>query len=203
MELNAYLQQLSSEVTLMGIIIVVEIAFFGLWAVLYLRRQALALKRAADIEEQRNSFLIRSRRDRLADEIKIKSAIMWFNEVLGRLLDYPIKLIDTPIVVKDLALVVGLADNGKSVAISRQRPKALEKAFKRTGQNGRGMDATDADAAFSIVKGAKPHRAALVDRDTSDVFDLEVKKAGEMLGVDWGESDELWFYIGASKGARE
>lgn len=201
MELNAYLQQLSDQITLIGIIIVLEIVFFGVWAVLYLRRQALALKRSAEIEEQRNSFLIRSRRDRLANEIKIDNAIAWINTILGQLLDYPIKLIETPFVVKDMAVVVGLADNGKSVAISTQRPQALERAFKRTGQNGRGMDATDIDAAFSIVKGAKAHRAALVDRDTSDVFDLEVKKAGSLLGIDWGESDELWFYVGASKGS--
>ena len=75
MELNAYLQQLSDQITLIGIIIVLEIVFFGVWAVLYLRRQALALKRTAEIEEQRNSSLIRSRRDRLANEIKIDNAI--------------------------------------------------------------------------------------------------------------------------------
>jgi len=201
-ELNTYFQQLSNEITLFSVIIVLEIAVFGIWAVIYLRRQAMALKRTADIEEQRNSFLIRSRRDKLAGEIEINNPLSWLNNILTPRLDFPIELIDTPFVVKEQAVVVGLADNGKSVAVSTLGPKDLAKAFKRASQNGQGMDVSDMDAAQSIVKGARPYRAALVDRGTSDVFDLEIKKAGALLGVDWNESDELWFYVGASKGSK-
>ncbi|MBN2045243.1 MAG: hypothetical protein JW757_09505 [Anaerolineales bacterium] len=200
MGLNAYWQQLSSEITIFGIMIVLEIAIFGIWAVIYLRRQANALHRTAEIEERRNSFLIRSRREKLAGEIKIEDGLAWLSEVLGRRLDYALNLVDLPFVTGSPAMAVAITADGKSVLVSPARPNEIKKVFKRRATaNGHSMEASDLDAAASIVKGAKAYRAALVDRDTSEIFDLEVKKVGELLKADWDAADELWFYVSASK----
>ena len=198
--LNLYFEQLSGQITFFGSSIVLEILIFGVFAVIYLRRQAKALARTAEIEELRNAFLIRSRRDKLASDIKIADGLVWLNEKLSRHLEYPLFLVDATFKTKSPATLVAMASNGKSVAISTESPKELTKSIARlSGANGHSGESSDLDAVASIVKGSKVFRSALIDRGTSDVFDLEVKKAGELLNVDWEASDELWFYVSASQ----
>ncbi|HKJ28508.1 MAG TPA: hypothetical protein VJ965_12770 [Anaerolineales bacterium] len=202
MELNAYMQALSNNIILFGVVIAIEVACFGLLAVFYLRRQAVALRRTADIEEQRNSFLIRSRREKLAKEIEIDSPFDWINAILARRMDEPVKVLSTSFMVKEQGVAVLLTEEGKSVVVTPEREDYLKKVFKRAGQNGPGLDASNLDAAAAIVKGSKAYRAALVDRDTSDVFDQEAEKAGELLGVNWTTPDELWFFVGTPQGSK-
>jgi hypothetical protein len=199
---NLYIEQLSGEITVYAIVIALEILIIGTWVVIYMRRQAKALQRTAEIEEQRNAFLIRSRREKLAGNIEIADGLAWLSDLLSFHLDYPLTLVDVSFSTETPAALVALAADGKSVAISPERPKDLAMALKRAaGGNGHSREASDLDAVASIVRRARGYRAALIDRHTSDIFDLEVRKVGELLQANWEAADELWFYIGASQAA--
>ena len=203
MDVNFYLEKLSAQVTNLGIVIVLEIALFGLLAVYYLYRQAAALRRSADLEEQRNIFLIQSRRNQEKKKIEISDPLLWLSRIISPKLDYPISLVSNTFQVSDLKIAACMSEKGKSVLVTPHRPNDLKRAFKRVSQNRRIMDTGELDAAQSIMKGAKVHHSSLTERDTGNYFDLEIEKAGEQLGLDWEGENELWFYVGVSKNSKE
>lgn len=178
-----------------GLVIVVEIFGFGTLAMLYLRQQASALKEQVDIEERRNSLLIMSRRDKLAEKIKIEDGLVWLSEVLSKKLEKAIELFQETLKIESEGLLFTLTREGHVIGVSTQRPPEIKRALKRLIKNEEGVGFSEAKTALPIIKTSKKVRASLIDRDTSNVFDLEIEAAGKILDMRWEESDELWFFV--------
>ena len=182
------------QFTLLAMILLVVVGI-GISLYYFQSHQAKALRRMAEIEEKRLGFLIKGRRDEMAKKIEIEDPFAWLSELLSAKRGEDITLSQTPIKLLDPPAVDALATNGKHVLVSSLKPAHLKRALRRVAARENGAGFSEHRALLSTMRRGKAHRLALVDDQTSLVFDLEVEAVGDMLEVNWGASEELWFMV--------
>lgn len=169
-----------SLVTLLAVLMV------GLILWLYNSRQADALRSMARTVENMHLVQLKHRRDLRKQEPLTLTAVEWFGKQIGAGIAEIISLSHAP------AWVNLRAANGGRVVVSPLELADLRRALKLK-EPGRSRLAK----AFEPLLGDAPRALVVIERSLRDEewFDLEADQVGKALGLDWGETPRLWFYL--------
>jgi hypothetical protein len=176
-----------------GFVTLVAILAIGLLMYVYLRRQAVALNNMARALEDTHMIAVKNRRD----EHKQNPFNMSANEWIAKQVDTDAKIVET-IGVSQKPMWVNLrCDDGKRIVISPLATAELKTAINAQRTNSK------LDQITEPLLGTNHKTLVALERSLRDNewFDLEAEKIGKDLGVDWGETTRLNFYIVSPKAA--
>jgi len=176
-------------------LILLAVIIIGAGVFYFQSRQANALRSMLKVEEQRLAHLIKSRRDQLAKDVKVDNCLGWLAELLSAEVGRDIDLDQVAVSLKAPFALDLLASGGKHVVVSPMNARQLKKALGRVVKRETGAGFSEHQAVLASIRGAKAYRFALVDSQTSLIFDLEAQAVGRGLGIDWGQPEELWFML--------
>jgi hypothetical protein len=171
----------------------VAIVAIGLMMYFYLRRQAVALNNMARALEDTHMIAVKNRRD----EHKQNPFTMNPNEWIAKQVDTEAKVVET-ISVSQKPMWANLrCDDGKRIVVSPLALAELKAAINVQRTNSKLNQITEP------LLGTNRKTLVTIERSLRDDewFDMEAEKIGKDLGVNWGETARLNFYIISPKAA--
>jgi hypothetical protein len=143
--------------------------------------------------EDTHMIAVKNRRD----EHKQNPFTMDSNEWIANQIDTGAKVVET-ISVSQKPMWVNLrCDDGKRIVASPLAPAELKAAINSQQTNSKLNQITEP------LLGTNRKALVTIERSLRDDewFDLEAEKIGKDLGVDWGETARLYFYVISPKAA--
>jgi hypothetical protein len=174
-----------SFVTLAGVIAFALILWY------YNQRQASALKEMARALEETYMIAVKNRRDAHKQQEFNCTASDW----ISKQLDGDIRPV-SPIKVSNKPMWANLrCASGERVVVSPLTPIELRAALKDQRTNSK------LDKVEEPLLGTNRNVLSVRERSLreNEWFDLEADKVGKQLGVNWGETSRLYFYIVRNK----
>jgi hypothetical protein len=171
----------------------VAIVAIGIIMYVYQRRQANALNGMARSLEDTHMIAVKNRRE----EHKQKSFEMSPNEWIAKQVDTEAKVVET-ISISQKPMWANLrCDDGKRIVVSPLTFAELKAAINAQRTNSKLNQITEP------LLGTNRKTLVTIERSLRDDewFDMEAEKIGKDLGVDWGETARLNFYIISPKAA--
>lgn len=179
-----------------GVSLVLLMAAFVVISVYYFRKQARALEYMAEVEETRFMRQQQIWRREDAAQIDIGAPMAWLADVASAALGDPVSLTNFR-AIPELPAVEAIVAGGGRLVFSPLTPRALRR--KVGGARGASKDAAGRMlrmAGDAPLLGRNPRRAQSAERSLmhDEWFDIKAGKAGQALGLDWGEPSRLWVY---------
>lgn len=172
------------------IIIIILITILSVSMNYYNRRQANALDETAQAATNWLHFEIRKNRAERKDNLVITNAVEWLEAHSDT------KILRKDRVFEDLPAIELIVEDGKLV-VSPLKPNHLLAALKKYRSNrsaAKAVKATNVPLISTNWKGeikADVTSKGLLDEPW---FDIEAQRIGELLNLQWGAVDCLWFY---------
>jgi hypothetical protein len=187
------LQLLAVRLQIVAIIILAALAVMILWIALQASRQSKAIANTFRVFEDWSMMITKERREAMKGSIDIADPMQWFSQLSGVEVIKVIRKFDNP-----MALDLGTADNARLV-VSPLKPSDLKSALGSSRRSSVfGLFKKDKRLEVTPLLGHWEFRVKSFDRtanNAGEFFDLEAAEIGNRLGVNWGETNRLWFYV--------
>ncbi|MDX9865122.1 MAG: hypothetical protein RBT34_09990, partial [Anaerolineaceae bacterium] len=187
------LQLLAVRLQIVAIIILAALAVMILWIALQASRQSKAIANTFRVFEDWSMMITKERREAMKGSIDIADPMQWFSQLSGVEVIKVIRKFDNP-----MALDLGTADNARLV-VSPLKPSDLKSALGSSRRSSvLGLFKKDKRLEVTPLLGNWEFRVKSFDRtanNAGEFFDLEAAEIGNRLGVNWGETNRLWFYV--------
>jgi len=187
------LQLLAVRLQIVAIIILAALAVMILWIALQASRQSKAIANTFRVFEDWSMMITKERREAMKGSIDIADPMQWFSQLSGVEVIKVIRKFDNP-----MALDLGTADNARLV-VSPLKPSDLKSALGSSRRSSVfGLFTKDKRLEVTPLLGHWEFRVKSFDRtanNAGEFFDLEAAEIGNRLGVNWGETNRLWFYV--------
>jgi hypothetical protein len=187
------LQLLAVRLQIVAILILAALAVMILWIALQASRQSKAIANTFRVFEDWSMMITKERRETMKGSIDIADPMQWFSTLSGIEVVKVIRKFDNP-----MALDLGTADNARLV-VSPLKPSDLKSALGSSRRSSVfGLFKKDKRLEVTPLLGHWELRVKSFDRtanNAGEFFDLEAAEVGNRLGVNWGETNRLWFYV--------
>jgi hypothetical protein len=186
------LQLLAVRLQIVELIAIVALILMILWIALQASRQSRALANVFRVFEDWSMMVIKERREAKKSNIQITDPMKWFSDLAGVEAVQIIRKFDTP-----MALDLSTAENCRLV-VSPLKPSDLKSALGVNRFKVWHLFKRDKRMMIEPLLGKWEFRMKAFDRtsnNSGEFFDLEAAEVGKRLGLDWGETNRLWFYV--------
>lgn len=186
------LQLLAVRLQIVMIILLAATVIMILWIALQASRQSKSLANVFRVFEDWSMMVTKERREAKKSDIQIADPMKWLSDLAGVEVVQTIRKFDNP-----MALDLSTAENYRLV-VSPLKPADLKSALGANRFKFWQIFKRDKRMMVEPLLGKWEFRVKSFDRtanNAGEFFDLEAAEVGNRLGLDWGETNRLWFYV--------